>query len=224
MTIRAAVLAAALAAAALEAGAQPPVMPAGITRTQLLDNATVMIARLGFAPGAREEVHTHPFPAIVIQLGNAEVDMRLGPGHTIGRRAHGYIEFIDRDLPHAARNAGTAAFDVVTIAIKPDRTPGGAQPAAAAPPGITRTPLLENAAARVTRVAFAPGAREPVHAHPFDLVVVPLEPGRMELRLGSDVATKAYAAGEVMFLPRDIPHAVSNVDGRPIAVLSIGIK
>jgi quercetin dioxygenase-like cupin family protein len=224
VTTRAAVLAAALAAAAPEAGAQTPVMPAGITRAQLIDNATVMIARLGFAPGAREEVHTHPFPAIVIQLGAADVDMRLGPGHTIGTRAHGYVEFIDRDLPHAARNAGTAAFDVVTVAIKADRKPGGDQPAAAAPPGITRTPMLDNAEARVTRVAFAPGAREPVHAHPFDLVVVPLEPGRMEVRLGNDVATKAYAAGEAMFLPRDVPHAVSNVDGRPIEVLSIGIK
>jgi quercetin dioxygenase-like cupin family protein len=46
----------------------------------------------------------------------------------------------------------------------------------------------------------------------------------MEVRLGNDVATKAYAAGEAMFLPRDVPHAVSNVDGRPIEVLSIGIK
>jgi len=226
MAQRTTLLAAALAVAAATVGvpAQAPVMPAGITRAQLLDNATVMIARLGFAPGAREEVHTHPFPAIVIQLGAGDVDMRLGPGHTIGRRAHGYLEFIGRELQHAARNAGTAAFEVVTVAIKPDRTPGGEQPAAAAPPGITRTPLLDNADARVTRVAFAPGAREPIHSHPFDLVVVPLEAGRMEVRLGDAVSTKAYAMGEVMFLPRDIPHAVSNVDGRPIEVLSIGIK
>jgi quercetin dioxygenase-like cupin family protein len=235
MTQRATIVAAALvgilatalvgATAALAAAdSQAPAMPAGITRAQLVDNATVLIARLGFAPGAREEVHTHPFSAIVIQFGAGDVDMRLGPAHTTGRREHGYLEYIAGQLPHAARNTGAAPFEVVTVAIKADRTPGGEQPAAAAPPGITRTPVLDNADARVTRVAFAAGAREPVHSHPFDLVVVPLTPGRMEVRLGREVAEKAYAAGEAMFLPRDVPHAVSNVDGRVIAVYSIGIK
>lgn len=205
--------------------AQPaPTMPPGITRTVLVDNPTVMMARLGMAPGAQEDVHTHPFSAVVVQIGDGDVDMRLGSAHTRGRRPHGFVDFIPRELPHAAGNAGTAPFDVVTIAIKPDRTPGGEAPASAAPEGITRTLGLDNAEARVTLVGFAVGAREPVHTHPFDLVVVQLTPGRVEVRLGDEVTMKERAAGDVLFLPRDVPHAVSNIGGAPFEVLSVGIK
>jgi quercetin dioxygenase-like cupin family protein len=169
----------------LTASAQPaPAMPDGITRTQLVDNDTVLIARLGMAPGAQEDVHTHPFSAVVVQIGAGEVDMHLGSSHTRGRRDHGHVEFIPRETPHAAGNAGSTPFEVVTVAIKPDRRPGGEAPAAAAPAGITRTPVLDNPEARVTRVGFAAGAREPIHMHPFDLVVVQLTPGRMEVRVG----------------------------------------
>jgi len=211
-------------AAAVIVAAQPPTMPPGITRTVLVDNTSVMMARLGMAPGAQEEIHTHPFSAVVVQIGDGHVDMRLGSAHTRGQRPHGFVDFIPRELPHAAGNAGTTAFDVVTIAIKPDRTPGGEAPASAAPEGITRTLGLDNAEARVTLVGFAIGAREPIHTHPFDLVVVQLTPGRVEVRLGDEVTVKEHAAGDVLFLPRNVPHAVSNVGGAPFEALSVGIK
>jgi quercetin dioxygenase-like cupin family protein len=212
-------------AVAPAAWTQPaPGPPAGITRTALLENDTVMMARLTMAPGAREDVHTHPFSAVVVQIGDGHVNMRVGEAHTHGERRHGFVEFIPREAPHAAANAGDTPFDVVTIAIKPDRRPGAEQPAAAAPDGITRSPVLDNAEARVTRVGFAAGAREPIHTHPFDLVVVQLTPGRLEVRVGDEVTVRDYAAGEVLFLPRDIPHAVSNVGTQPLDVLSVGIK
>ena len=211
---------AAVGAADQQVGAPPP----GITRTEIENNATALIARLRMAPGARENVHTHPFSAVVVQIGAGDVEMRLGDGHTTTRRAHGFVEFIPRDVPHAAANVGREAFDVVTIALKSDRRPGGAAPASEAPAGITRQPLLENAEARVTHVTFAPQAREPVHTHPFDLVVVQLTAGRVEIRVGDQVSTREHAAGEVVFLPRDVPHAVSNADAGPLAILSVGIK
>ena len=209
-----------IGAADQQAGAPPP----GITRTELENNATVLVARLRMAPGAREDVHTHPFSALVVQIGAGDVEMRLGDARTTTRRAHGFVEFIPREAPHAAANVGQEPFEVVTIAMKPDRRPGGEAPASAVPPGITRAPLLENAETRVTHVKFAPSAREPVHTHPFDLVVVQLTPGRVEVRVGKDVSTREYAAGEVIFLPRDVPHAVSNVDRGSFEILSVGIK
>jgi quercetin dioxygenase-like cupin family protein len=204
----------------LTAGAQPP----GITRTEILNNANVLVARLRMAPTAREEVHTHPFSAVVVQVGAGDVDMRLGDARATTRREHGHVEFIGRDVPHAAANVGSQAFDVVTIAIKPDRVKGGEAPPMAAPPGMTRVPVLDNAEARVTRVGFAPGAREPVHQHPFDLVLVLLTPGRVEVRLADAVTTKDYAAGDVIYLPRDVPHAVAHAAGAAFEIYSIGIK
>jgi quercetin dioxygenase-like cupin family protein len=198
--------------------------PPGITRTALIDNETVMMARLRMAPGAAEDLHTHPFSAVVIQLDAGDVDMRLGETRSTSHRPAGFVEYIAREAPHAAANVGKTAFDVVTVAIKPDRKRGGEAPAQPAPAGITRSPLLDNADARVTRVEFAPGAREPVHSHPFDLVVVPLTAGRLEVRVAERVETRDYAAGEPIFLPRDVPHAVSNVGGMPVTVFSVGVK
>jgi quercetin dioxygenase-like cupin family protein len=206
------------------AAQQAPSPPPGITRTVLVDNASVLVARLRFAPGAREEVHTHPFSAVVVYLERAEVDMRLGAERATRRREPGSVESIAAETPHAAANVGRDGFEIVTIAPKPDRTRGREAPASRAPDGITRTPVLENADARVTRVVFGPSAREPVHSHPFDLVVVQLTPGRMEVRLGEDVSAKHYAAGDVIFLPRDVPHAVSSLEKRPVELLSVGIR
>jgi beta-alanine degradation protein BauB len=198
--------------------------PPGITRTPLIENETVLMARLRMGPGAKEDIHTHPFSAVVVQLGAGEVDMRLGDAHNRARRPAGFVEFIPRDVPHAAGNVGAEPFELVTIAIKPDRRRAGDAPPLPLPAGIKRTPVLDNSDARVTRVAFAPAAREPVHSHPFDLVVVPLTAGRIELRLGERVETRDYAAGEPMFLPRDVAHAVANAGSAPLEVFSVGIK
>jgi quercetin dioxygenase-like cupin family protein len=53
---------------------------------------------------------------------------------------------------------------------------------------------------------------------------VQLTAGRVEVRVGDDTSTRDYAAGEVIFLPRDIPHAVSNADRGSFEILSVGIK
>jgi quercetin dioxygenase-like cupin family protein len=213
-----------LSLTSLPLATQQAATPRGITRTPLIENDTVMLARLRMAPGAAEDLHTHPFSAVVIQLDAGEVDMRLGNARSTSHRPAGFVEFVSAEIPHAASNVGAASFDLVTIAIKPDRKPGGDAPAAAAPPGITRTPVLDNAQARVTRVEFSAGAREPVHAHPFDLVVVPLTAGRLEVRVGDRLETRDYAPGEPMFLPRDITHAVSNVGSAAVTMFSVGIK
>lgn len=198
--------------------------PPGITRTPLIENDGVMMARLRMAPGAKEDLHTHPFAAIVIQLTAGEVDMRMADARSTSRRPAGFVEFIANNVPHAAANVGGAPFDLVTIALKPERKRGGEAPAQPAPAGITRSPVLDNADAQVTRVEFAPQAREPVHSHPFDLVVVPLTGGRLEVRVGERVETREYAPGDPLFLPREISHAVSNVGSAPLTVFSVRIK
>jgi quercetin dioxygenase-like cupin family protein len=157
-------------------------------------------------------------------MGPGDVEMRVGTRPETEKRDLGHVQFIAAEMPQAAATVGAAAFDVVTIAIKPDRKPAGTQPPSPTPPGIARTPVLDNADARVTRVAFTPGAREPVHSHPFDLVLVQLAPGRMEVTIDTEKTVKDYLAGEVVFLPRDVPHAVASADARPFELLSIGVK
>lgn len=205
-----------------EVRAQQP--PPGITRTVLVDNATVLVAQLRFEAGKGETSHTHPFSAVVLQITPGDVDMTLAADRSRARRAPGTAWFIPANAPHAAVNTGTAPFDQIAITIKPTRAPALAAPATDAPPGITRTMLVDNADTRVVRVRFAPGGREPVHTHPNDLLTVQLTPGRVEILLGSEKTSSEREPGFVQFLTRDVPHAYASVDTKPFELLSVAIK
>lgn len=202
-----------------------PLLQATIHRTQVMDNDSVLVARLVYEPAAREDVHTHPFSAVVIALTPGNVEMTTGDDKTVEPRQPGFSWFIPKDAPHAAANLGTSRFETVTIALKPSsraRTPEG--PALPVPRGITRTPLLENAETRVVRVQFEPGAREEVHTHPFDLLVIQITPGQVEVLEGSQKRLLHAPAGFVLFLAKDVPHAVANVGASGFTVLSVAVK
>jgi quercetin dioxygenase-like cupin family protein len=205
-------------------GVQAPALPAGITRTVIADNSTVLVARLGMAPAARETPHTHPFSAVVVQIAPGQVEQELDGKRVTERRDVGHVQFIRKQVMHAAANVGSSPFDVVTIAIKPDRVPVTAAPATEAPPGITRRVVLDNDEARATRVRFAPGAREPIHSHPFDLVLVQLTPAKMEVQVGDEKTVKDYEIGAVIFLPRNVPHAVASSHPSPFEFLGVTVK
>jgi quercetin dioxygenase-like cupin family protein len=49
-------------------------------------------------------------------------------------------------------------------------------------------------------------------------------PGRMEVLVGEKRETREYAAGEAVWLPRDVPHAVANAGDRALTVISVGVK
>jgi quercetin dioxygenase-like cupin family protein len=224
MRTRFVALALAVGAVAVVDALQAPTPPPGITRTVLADNATVLVARLGMAPAARETPHTHPFSAVVVQIGAGQVEMELDGKKVTERRDTGHVQFIPKQIMHAAANVGSGPFDLVTIAIKPDRAPASSAPATEPPPGITRRVILDNDETRATNVRFAPGAREPIHSHPFDLVLVQLTPAKMEVQVGDEKTVKDYDTGAVIFLPRNISHAVSSAHSSRFEILSVGIK
>ena len=205
--------------------AQMPQIPAGVTRAQLLDNASALVARLKFEPAAAESIHTHPFSAVMIQLTTGDVQMTIGSEKTSDRRMPGFAWFIPNGAPHAAVNVGTGACEFVTVAIKPGSHASTSNPPAApAVPGIARTPVFENAEARVVKVQFEPGSREVVHSHAYDLLLVQLSPGRVETRLGSGQTVTDFGAGAIQFLPRDVPHAVANVGSAVFELVSVALK
>lgn len=205
--------------------AQMPQVPAGVTRTQLLDNRSALVARLTFEPGAAEPVHSHPFSAVMIELTAGDVQMTIGSEKTSARRMPGFSWFIPNGAPHAAVNVGTGACEFVTVAIKPGpHSSTSNPPAAPAVPGIARTPMFDNDEVRVVNVRFEPGAREVVHSHAFDLLLVQLSPGRVETLLGSDRTASDLGAGTIQFLPKDVPHAVANPGATAFEVMSVGLR
>jgi quercetin dioxygenase-like cupin family protein len=205
-------------------GAQAPEPPPGFTVKPVLDNATLTAVRLKMAPGAKEQPHTHPYPMLVVVLTPSDMEMHNGQAHTRGLRKPGDLEFVGAGISHNAGNVGTMPLEALVLAIKPDRLRGGAAPPRQAVPGIIRKPLLDKSDLSVTRLEIDADVREPVHTHPHDLAVVPTMAGRLDVQVGDKKQVRGYAPGEMIFVPRNVPHAVANGGTTAIRVLAVVIK
>jgi len=194
-------------------------------RTTVLDNATVTVTRLRFAPGSGETVHTHDFPLVIVQLTSGDVvDLNVGDTRSNGPRVAGLVTFVQAGTEHAVVNAGSTPFELMAVAIKTTRRPAPAAPPTEAPPGITRTTLVDNTDVRVVRVELTPGSREPLHRHPNDLLTVQLNPARVQQRIGSRRSDAPRTAGFTQFVSRNVSHAYANRGDRTLEMLSFSIK
>lgn len=89
--------------------------------------------------------------------------------------------------------------------------------------GITRTTLKDDAKVTVTRVHFAPGASEPVHTHPYDIVLVPVIAGPVDWTVAGRRVTQ-LGVGDVQFVARDVPHQLRNTGRGPVEMIAIAAK
>jgi quercetin dioxygenase-like cupin family protein len=106
------------------------------------------------------------------------------------------------------------------------QTPSPSLPLGAGRPetaGITRTTLRDDAKVTVTRVHLNPNAAEPPHAHPVDVVLVPVTPGVVELVIGDRTIT-SIRPGEVQFVGRDVMHSLKNTGQQPFELIAIAVK
>ncbi len=204
--------------------AQAPALPPGFTATPVLDNATVGVIRLGLAAGAREQPHTHAYGMLVVFLNAAEVELHNGASHTRGPRKTGDVAFVAAGTTHNAANIGSAPLEALVFSFKPDRAHGGPRLLGEALPGVTRTPVLDNAEVTVTKLEFEPDVRETVHTHPYDLVVVPTTPARADVQVGGKKNVRSFAVGEAIWIPRLTPHALANAGTSSFRLLGIAIK
>jgi quercetin dioxygenase-like cupin family protein len=196
----------------------------GILITPVLDNPTVSVNRLRMEADSGESVHTHPFGLLVVLLTDADVERTLAGKTSRTHETAGNVWFAPKDVPHASRNAGKTPIEAIAIAVKPTRPSAPSAPATVAPPGITRTTLLDNDEVRVVRVQFTTEGREPVHTHPNDLLTIQLTAGRMEMAIGSDKTTSGHGAGFLQFVPRNVQHAYASADTKPLELISVAIK
>jgi len=89
--------------------------------------------------------------------------------------------------------------------------------------GITRTILKDDAKSTVTRVHFKPGAAEPAHTHPYDVIIVPVLAGTIEFTIGDKKVT-AVKPGDVQFVPRDVTHQLTNTGKQDFELIAIALK
>ena len=192
-------------------------------RPALLDNDTVAVTRIELPPSEPAIVHTYAFPVVLVQINAAQVIVKERDLQRVGRGL-GEVWFIEGGTRYSIANSGRNRAEILAIALKPDRPKAAAAPPTDAPPGITRATLIDNDQLRVVRVRFSPGAREPLHSHPNDLLTVQLTRGRVEILNGSDRSTDAREPGFVQFLRRDTQHFFASADKMPFELLSLSIK
>lgn len=90
--------------------------------------------------------------------------------------------------------------------------------------GITRTTLKDDAKSTVTRVRFAPGATEPPHTHPFDVILVPVvTSSTVDIGVGTTTLT-SIKPGDVQFVAKDVTHHVGNRGKEPFELIAIALK
>ena len=222
--IRAAVIAAAASLVGAAAATAVRTGPADDPGT-LVDNASVRVMRHHLAPGATAGVAPIESPALIVQLTAGDVDLTVGNARASGPREAGAIAYVPARTQARARNiADRAATDIVVVGFKQGRVRPGEMPSVDAPPGITRTPLLDNGDTRVVRVEFASNGREPVHTHPYDLITLQISQGRVEILDGDTKTTGDREPGFANFVPRNRPHAYASADSKTFEILSVAIK
>src|SRR4051794_7367761 len=90
--------------------------------------------------------------------------------------------------------------------------------------GITRTTLKDDAKATVTRVHFKPGAAEPPHTHPYDVILVPDLDGTIDLAVEGGKTLTSVKSGEVQFVPKNTVHHLKNTGQRDFELIAIALK
>lgn len=89
--------------------------------------------------------------------------------------------------------------------------------------GITRTVLKDDVKVTVTRVHFDPGAAEPPHTHPNDVILVPVVAGTLDLAIGDRKVT-SVKSGDVQFVTRNVTHHLKNTGKQPFELIAIAVK
>ena len=199
----------------------------GVTGTEVLENDTVAVTRMHVPPGASGSIVPQTSSFVVVQVIAGDVEITQPGENSRAFRPAGATTYVPPNVGQRIANVGTTPFDVLVIKVKPSRPPAPSAPATDAPPGISRTTVLDNTDVRIVRVRFSPESREPVHTHPNDLLTMQISRARVDIAIGDGKAGDTRSEREpgfVQFVPRNTPHAYASADSHAFEILSVAIK
>jgi len=175
-----------------------------------LDNARVRAYRttIGAVAGVAHG------PGVVIWL-------RDGPGGQAGRA----MWLDDVAVPPATGQSGDAIVIVQPLAQPAPRSspPSGSKPGDAPFTGMSFVPLFENTRVSVLRARMEVDAREGVHTHGSDTIVVHLSGGEIEDTANGKTIVNRWKPGDVEFESRGSSHSARNIS-HPVDVVLVALK
>jgi quercetin dioxygenase-like cupin family protein len=215
-------LAVVLAAAwPLAAAAQDPVKVESSHYKMLVDNASVRVLRINYAPGTKSAMHSHP-DAILVPLATSKARFTMADGKTQDMDVSKETAAWTPATTHAPANVGTTEIDAILVELK--GAPGTAT-LPAARPGLQTATLVENPRAVAIKTTAAPDFHEAAGTtHEYDQVVIALGAADMSLAVDGQAAKTKWQRGDVQFIGRGVKHESKNTSGKPIEFIIVAIK
>lgn len=190
--------------------------------TVILDNPSVRVLKISYAPGEKSVMHQHP-DSIVIPLATSNVRFTTPDGKSTDQELAKDSAMYTPAGTHNPANVGTGKVDAILVEFK-----GAAPGTAALPasrPGMAVKTLAEGPrATAVLSTADATFAEPAGSKHDFDQVVIALGPSQMSLAIDGKPAKTSWARGDVQFVGRGIAHQAKNTGGKPVDMVIVLIK
>ena len=188
----------------------------------VIENASVRVLRISYAPGSKSIMHQHP-DAIVIPLTASKVRFTLPDGKTQDSDMASESAMYTPADTHNPANVGTGPVDALLIEFKTAAAGKAGLPTSR--PGMTLTVLAEGPRAVAYRATASPTFAEPAGSkHEFDQVVIALGPAPLSLSIDGKPAKTTWARGDVQFIGRGVAHEARNTGGKPGDMVVIAIK
>jgi quercetin dioxygenase-like cupin family protein len=219
---RVCLLSLAVAAMTTVALAQDPVKVDPAHYKVVLDNASVRVLNVTYAPGEKSIAHQHP-EAIAVALAPSSVRFATPDGKTQDvEMANEGALYLPAGV-HTPTNIGKGKVQAIVIEFKAAKPGTATLPTTR--PGIGMKPLAEGARAIAYRATTAADFAEPAGSkHDFDQVVIALGAAQMSLAIDGKPAKTTWARGDVQFIGRGTAHESKNNGGKPVDMIIVAIK
>jgi quercetin dioxygenase-like cupin family protein len=205
----------------LAAAAQDPVKVESSHYKMLVDNASVRVLRINYAPGTKSTMHSHP-DAILVPLATSKARFTMPDGKTQDMDVSKETAAWTPATTHAPANVGDTEIDAILVELK--GAPGTAT-LPAARPGLQTATLVENPRAVAIKTTAAPDFHEAAGTtHEYDQVVIALGAADMSLAVDGQAAKTKWQRGDVQFIGRGVKHESKNTSGKPIEFIIVAIK
>jgi quercetin dioxygenase-like cupin family protein len=209
-------------AASVAVFAQDPVKIDPTHYKVVLDNPSVRILSINYAPGSTSKMHDHP-DAIVIPLNASKVRFTTPDGKSTDNDMAADSALYTPAGKHNPTNIGTSAVRAILVEFK-GAAPGKAV-LPASRPGMTLNVLAEGPRAMAYKSTAAANFAEPAGTtHTFDQVVIALGPAQMSLAIAGKPARTTWARGDWEFIGRGVAHEAKNTGGKPVDMIIVAIK
>ena len=236
-----------VAMCAVAAWAQMTEAPVPLTREPshrlALENEYTRVFQVEAAPRAATKLHQHERDYVLVSIGAAEITNAVqGQSPLDVSLADGDTRFVPGPFAHVVINRGATPFRNVTIEIRKKttkeicgfegtppcatttRVTGGTMsvgPASAALPFRKET-LFETDAVRASRLRLEPGGKTPEHEDEWPRLLVAVSDIELtSTPRGGEAKVVRKKAGDIVWLPAEGPHTVSNPGAQPAQFVTL---